>query len=291
MAEKVILDTDIGSDIDDAVCLAYLLANPDCELMGITTVSGESNLRAQMCSALCKVAGVDVPIFPGLEKPLFVECRQPKAPQAARLSNWNHQESFPQGKAISFLQDMIHAYPGEITLLPIGPLTNIGLLFAMDPEIPALLKRLVLMGGKFTGAHNFYTAEWNIWNDPHAASIVYRAQVAVHRSVGLDVTMSVQMDSKSVQERFTHPLLKPVADFASVWFDHAKMMTFHDPLAGAAIFNPQLCEFVRGDIHVEVNSPYYEGYTHWKATPEGAHEAALGVNPDLFFEHYFQQFS
>lgn len=291
MAEKIILDTDIGSDIDDAVCLAYLLANPECELMGITTVSGESLLRAQMCSVLCKVAGEEVPIYPGIEKPIFVQCRQPKAPQATQLSNWDHQESFVQGKAIAFLQEMIHSYPGEITLLPIGPLTNIGLLFAMDPEIPGLLKRLVLMGGKFTGAHNFYTAEWNIWNDPHAAAIVYRAQVPVHRSIGLDVTMSVQMDSKGVQERFTHPLLQPVADFAGVWFEHAKTMTFHDPLAGAAIFDANICEFVRGDIQVEMNSPLFEGYTHWKANPEGMHEAALAVKPDLFFDHYFRQFS
>ena len=65
MKTKIILDTDIGSDIDDAVCLAYLLAQPDCELLGITTVAGEAEARARMASALCKVAGKDVPIFPG----------------------------------------------------------------------------------------------------------------------------------------------------------------------------------------------------------------------------------
>ncbi len=68
MGTKVLLDTDIGSDIDDAVCLAYLLANPECELMGITTVSGESVKRAQVASAICKVAGQVIPIFPGVEK-------------------------------------------------------------------------------------------------------------------------------------------------------------------------------------------------------------------------------
>ena len=69
---KILLDTDIGSDIDDAVCLAYLLANPKCELLGITTVTGEAIKRAQMASALCTVAGKEVPIYPGAENPLLV---------------------------------------------------------------------------------------------------------------------------------------------------------------------------------------------------------------------------
>ena len=69
MGIKVLLDTDIGSDIDDAVCLAYLLANPDCELMGITTVSGEAENRARIASAICKNASRDIPIFPGPNHP------------------------------------------------------------------------------------------------------------------------------------------------------------------------------------------------------------------------------
>ncbi len=79
---KVILDTDIGSDIDDAVALAYLLAQPRCELVGVTTVTGESTKRAMMASALCRIAGKDMPIFPGVEKPLLVAQKQLKAPQA-----------------------------------------------------------------------------------------------------------------------------------------------------------------------------------------------------------------
>ncbi|MBM4082680.1 MAG: nucleoside hydrolase, partial [Planctomycetes bacterium] len=85
MPTKVILDTDIGSDIDDAVCLAYLLAQPECELLGITTVTGEADKRAMMASALCKVAGKSVPIFPGVEKPLLIQLKQRQAPQAAAL--------------------------------------------------------------------------------------------------------------------------------------------------------------------------------------------------------------
>src|SRR5437867_10805365 len=150
MSVKVLLDTDIGSDIDDAVCLAYLLAQPQCELLGITTVTGEADKRAMMASALCKVADKEIPIFPGCEKPLLVPQKQPHAPQAAALSRWPHEGNFPQGEAVQFLRQTIRRHPGEVTLLTIGPLTNIGLLFALDPEIPSLLKALVSMCGVFT---------------------------------------------------------------------------------------------------------------------------------------------
>ena len=123
MTTKVLLDTDIGSDIDDAVCLAYLLAQPECELLGITTVTGEADKRAMLASALCKVAGKEVPIFPGAEQPLLIAQKQPRVPQAAALDRWAHDTTFPQGQAISFLQQTIRAHPGEVVLLGIGPMT------------------------------------------------------------------------------------------------------------------------------------------------------------------------
>src|SRR5579859_3158827 len=147
---KVLLDTDIGSDIDDAVCLAYLLAQPRCDLLGITTVTGEARARAMLASAICQVAGRSVPIVPGAEAPLLIAQRQPHAPQAAALDRWEHTRSFPAGGAVPFLRETIRAHPGEVTLLAIGPLTNVALLFALDAEIPRLLHSLVLMCGVFT---------------------------------------------------------------------------------------------------------------------------------------------
>ena len=96
MATKVLFDTDIGSDIDDAVALAYLLANPDCELLGITTVTGDTYRRACLASALCRVAGKEVPIFPGREQPLVIAQRQPDVPQETALDRWEHRRSVPQ---------------------------------------------------------------------------------------------------------------------------------------------------------------------------------------------------
>jgi inosine-uridine nucleoside N-ribohydrolase len=137
---NVLLDTDIGSDIDDAVALAYLLAQPRCKLMGITTVSGEAVKRAQLASALCKVARQRVPIIPGCEQPILDKQRQPLAGQAESLKRWPHDKTFASNDAVDFLRRTIRKHPGQITLLAIGPLTNVGLLFALDPEVPRLLK-------------------------------------------------------------------------------------------------------------------------------------------------------
>src|SRR5512141_1204104 len=99
MTTKIILDTDIGTDIDDAVCLAYLLSQPRCDLLGITTVTGEAEKRAMLASALCRQAGKDVPIYPGAVRPLLLEQRQNHAQQAEALAPWSHQSGFPSGEA------------------------------------------------------------------------------------------------------------------------------------------------------------------------------------------------
>ncbi len=291
MATKVLLDTDIGSDIDDAVCLAYLLAQPDCELLGITTVTGEAEERARMASALCRVAGKQIPIFPGGERPMLIPQKQTKAPQAAALGRWDHDREFPRGEAVEFLRRTIRAHPGEVVLLTIGPLTNAGLLFGVDPEVPSLLKGLVMMCGVFTNRlAGVGPVEWNAIGDPHATQMVYRGEARAHRSIGLDVTCRVKMDAKQVRERFRADLLRPVLDFAEVWFEKRDVITFHDPLAAVTIFDDQVCAFKRGTVEVELASERVKGMTLWKADAEGRHEVALEVTPERFFERYFEVF-
>lgn len=285
MTIKVLLDTDIGSDIDDAVCLAYLLAQPECELLGITTVSGEGQGRAMLASALCQLAGQAVPIHIGAEVPLLVEQRQPKAPQAAALDKWPHATDFPRGQAVEFLRRTIRQHPGEITLLTIGPMTNIGLLFAADPEIPSLLKGLVMMAGSFwRGVNN--GLEWNVILDPHAAAIVYRATPSLHRSIGLGVTTQVTMPADEVRQRFQTKLLRPVLDFAEVWFAERPEITFHDPLAATTLFDDSICGFERGQATIELDNADLLGKTHWQPGA-GPHEVATTVDAARFFDHYF----
>lgn len=286
---KVLLDTDIGSDIDDAICLAYLLAKPECDLLGITTVSGEPEKRAMLASTICKAAGRDIPIFPGAPLPLLVAPHQPRAQQAIALDRWPHETHFPEGRAIGFLRDTIRRYPGEVTLLAIGPMTNIALLFALDPEIPRLLKALYMMIGAFTQGIVFtgMRYEWNALNDPHATAMVYNARPPIHRSVGLDVTLQVQMDATEVRQRFRTPLLRPVLDMAEVWFQARPEVTFHDPLAAVSIFDEEVCTYERGQVEVELASARLPGMTYFSKTDDGRHEVAMTVNPKRFFQEYF----
>jgi len=291
MGQKVLLDTDIGSDIDDAVCLAYLLGNPACELLGITTVTGDTVQRASMASVLCKIAGKKIPIHPGQRHPLIIEERQPNVPQTAALTKWDHDTKFSSGEAVEFLRETIRANPGEVTLLGIGPMTNVAALFAADEEIPRLLKSLVLMCGVFSNRiANLPQREWNAMLDPEASVVVYRAAAPIHRSIGLDVTLQVTMPAAEVRKKFQAPLLRPVLDFAEVWFEHAEVITFHDPLAATTIFDETICGFERGQVDVELKSERLAGSTLWTPKSDGRHEMAAKVNAPKFFEHYFNFF-
>jgi len=288
MAEKVLLDTDIGYDIDDAVCLAYLLAQPQCDLIGITTVTGEADRRASIASAFCRAAGKDIPIYPGAEEPLIIPQMQPVAPQAQALAGLPHRVDFPRGEAIEFMRQTIRHYPGQVNLLAIGPLTNVALLFCVDPEIPALLKSLVLMCGAFLPDEPM--AEWNARVDPHAAAIVYRAAVPIHRSIGLDVTTRVTLPQKVVRSNFQRGLLRMALHFAEVYFEHREHIVFHDPLAAATIFDDTICTFERGTVKVDTDLNLLRGRTDWDADRFGPHEVAIDVQPKAFFEHYFNVF-
>jgi inosine-uridine nucleoside N-ribohydrolase len=291
---KVLLDTDIDiiGDIDDVMCLAYLLAQPACELLGITTVSWATDLRARVASALCTAAGQRVPIYPGAERPLLaplpaVEPRLPYDVERAVLERWDHEELFPRGQAIEFMRQTIRAQPGEVTLLAIGPLTNIALLFAVDPQIPSLLKGLVMMAGMFVN-EGAGVREWNAMLDPHATAMVYRAQVADHRSIGLDVTEHMRMGAEQIRHHLRDSRSPVLHSMVEAWFRASDRITFHDPLAAASIFAPSLCQFERGRVEVELASEQRAGLTRWRpGAADSGHQVAIQADSALFFEHYF----
>ena len=285
---KVLLDTDIGTDVDDAVCLAYLLSHPDCELLGITTVTGEAEKRASLASVLCKAAGREIPIYPGADHPLQGEQRQQVAQQATTLQRWPHEADFPLNQAVDFLANTIRAYPNEVTLLSIGPLTNIGMLFSTYPDVAELLAGFVMMGGNFdeTGPEAG-RVEWNVAGDLLASEITYKAPVRLHRSLGLNVTQQVMMSADQVREKFTAPLLSPVLDMAEIWFaGFYPFITFHDPLAAATIFEPDLCTYQQGTVKLDNDDK--PGSTIWQ--PDGTsapHQVAMMVDVDRYFQHFF----
>jgi purine nucleosidase len=285
---KVLLDTDIGTDVDDAVCLAYLLSQPDCELLGITTVTGEAVKRASLASVLCQAAAKDIPIYPGAEHPMDGEQRQPIAQQSAALSHWPHETDFPMNQAVDFLADTIRSHPNEVTLLTVGPLTNAGLLFSTYPDVAELLAGLIIMGGSFgQDLSSKPRVEWNIAGDPQASEIVYKTAVRLHRSHGLNVTQQVVMPADKVREQFTAPLLGPVLGMAEIWFaGFFPSITFHDPLAASTIFEPDLCSYQQGTVRVD--SADGHARTFWQpGGPDAPHQVALTVDVDRYFQHFF----
>ncbi len=278
----ILLDTDAGSDIDDAVALAYLLRQPRCELLGITTVSGDVQQRAAICEVVCAAAGrLDVPIHVGRREPLLDGPGQPKVPHYAAISDRPHRLDHEENKAVEFLRETIRSRPGEITLLTIGPYSNIALLFALDPEIPFLLKEIVSMGGDFFGVDR---QEWNVKVDLAASAMVYRSPRRRHLSVGLDVTEKCTMTHEEVTARFAGEPLGTVRKMAEQWFTHAGRMTFHDPLAAALIFRPELCTYVSGTIDCR------DGLTRL-IEGEGPDQVAKTVNSDAFFEEFMSVFT
>ncbi len=281
----LLLDTDIGSDIDDAVCLAYLLAEPRCELLGVTSVTGRPRQRAMLASALCKAAGrPEVPVRSGCDRPLLFEQRQPEAPQAEVLPRWPHREDFAAYEAVEFLRRTIRDRPGEITLLTIGPLTNAGLLFAVDPEAARLLGRLVMMGGCYFAPGR---GEWNTSGDPVASQLVFSAEVPAVVAYGLDVTLRCTMPADECRRRFRGGPFEVVRDMAEVWFRKQGRITFHDPLAAACIFEPDICQYRSGRVTVGLERGDSLGVTVFEESRDGPHRVASDVAPERFFERYF----
>ncbi len=286
----VLLDTDIGSDIDDALALAYLLRHPECHLTGVTTVSGEPCKRAALVRWLCTVAGrPEVPVYCGTEPPLLGTQRQPLAHQHSAIPAEFAETRHPESHAVDFMRDEITKHPGEVTLLAIGPLTNVGLLFATYPFIPQLLRSLVIMGGDFRPNYDDSIEEWNIKCDPAAASIVLARVASPFLAVGLNVTTRCRLTMTAMDALLSgkDPLKAAVNAMARVWYDSASEVTFHDPLAAALIFQPNLCETVSTSLHVDICSADSPGATI-EITDDTAkpHQIATNVDTQQFFTHY-----
>lgn len=310
--KKVLLDFDIGTEIDDAIALAYLLANPECELVGITTSCGESIKRAEMASVLCRAAGKKVPIHAGCERPLLIPQMETTAPQAAILPHYEHDTGFAPNTAIPFMQKVIRENPGEVTLLAVAPMTNLGLLFAMDPELPELLDGLYLLCGSPTHQrHDVVTEslsamerddfirvlasqgilENNSIVDPHATSIVYRARCRNFVNIGSNVSSRVVMTPEEAEHRFRHPIMQVVMSIAREWFKDEPRVSFHDPLAAVCIFNDDVCSYKRGYMDCVLDSRLLGGMTIFREDPAGPHQVAWDVDGDKFFEHLFEVFA
>jgi purine nucleosidase len=270
---KVLLDTDIGDNIDDVLCLAYLLRQPACELLAVTTVSGEASRRATLAQRICADAGADVPVAPGAERPLA-------APRAEASSVWTTP-------ALELMRRLIHENPGEVVLLAIGPLTNVATLFKVDPRAAAELRALVLMCGSFArGAPGRESPEHNARNDPQAAAIVYRTQVALHRSIGLNVTRRVRWTCEEVLAALEHEHLATALRLTRAWCRDRREVVLNDPLAAVTIFEPGVCSYESGRVEVTLGSGELDGTTIFRpGSRRDPHQVALDVDVSSCLAH------
>lgn len=283
--EKILLDTDIGGDIDDAICLAYLLNEPECELIGITTVCGEPEKRAAIADAICQTAGKNIPIVAGLDTTMQPLPLYPTPDCAIRLEHWRHN-TYSKKDAPAFLYQKIIENPHEVILLGIGNMTNIATLFRNYPYAMDLLKGLYVMNGYFGSEilpEPYYN--WNSWADPLASKIVFGSCVAVHRAIPLEVTdmLTIEAEQAGVLLQPNSNLMKAVFDFGNVWLESAGKLTLHDPLAAVAVFHPDICTFERGYVQVETAEKENMGGTAFTTSDEGNVEIVRTVDKEKFY--------
>ncbi len=273
---KILLDTDIGNDPDDAIALAYLLASDRVDLMGITTVSGDVNRRAACAQVIRDAAGrAEIPIHPGTSNVLLTGPGQPMVPHYETIARYPHRTDWPAYSAVEFMRQTIRENPGEITLVCTGPLTNVALLLAMDPEIGSMLQSLVTMNGCFC---NSGKQELNAMVDPLATAMVYRAQVPNHRCIGMETTHGCSLTVQQVRRHFLSPELKLICVMADDWLDSPSDFYLNDTVAAVVAVNPELCNWTQGSVSVPLGEPQAPVQTLLRPEPNGPHQVAYNLD-------------
>lgn len=271
MAEKVLIDCDPG--IDDALALALAHGSPALDVVGVTTVGGNVELEHTTRNALCLVDyyGMDVPVARGAGRPLVREPRTAADvhgetglggvvlpdPTTSELSDRH---------AVDFLVDRLAAEPGEISLVAIGPLTNIALALRKEPRIAEWARRLVIMGGAYGRGNSTPAAEFNVHADPEAASVVFGAPWRPVM-IGLDLTHQARADAAvragfADLGRLESELLTPCLDFYGEHSGgHDAGPAVHDACAVAYLIDPGLIETVPARVDVETHGRFTSGMT------------------------------
>ncbi len=253
---KVIIDTDPG--IDDAMAIHYAFASPQIDLLGLTTVFGNvyTDQATRNALFLAEQAGRRLPVSHGADKPRLQPANPPSHHVHGAEGFGNHPAPQPRSQpdnrsAVEFLSQTCRQHSGEVTLCPIGPLTNIAALLDYDPEIPRHVKRLVIMGGAvFCGGNVTKYAEANIWNDPHAAQEVFAADWDIDL-IGLDVTTAISCDRTDFDKlRESAPrvggFLADISEFYSLFYEGVlgrRACLMHDPAALIAVSERALFDF------------------------------------------------
>ena len=305
MPKRIIFDTDPG--IDDACAILLALASPELSVESLSIVHGNCSLGQATTNALAVLElanATHIPVAKGCELPLV----QPSllAPETHGETGLGYAKlSTPRVKPISqrgidFLIEQILRSPGEITLLAIGPLTNVALAIRQEPRVVQALKEIIIMGGALRYEGNTTAlAEFNTYVDPHAAHIVYHAGIPT-TLVPLDVTYQCILTPGDVNRllRTDSPITKFVADSTRFYmefhdeYQKIEGCVINDPLALALTFAPELCTYQELPVDVDLSGGISMGKTVADFYNYGKKPAnirvALGVRArdfmDLFVE-------
>jgi purine nucleosidase len=277
--QPVIIDTDVGDDIDDAFALGLALSSPDLKILGITSAWGNTQLRARLLDRLLAETGrTDIPVAVGIEA-------HHKGEGGFSQSRWAERQparSHPQ--AVDFLLQEIKAHPGQITLIGIGPLTNLAAAFDRDPVTFRKLKRIVIMGGSVRRGYGDKgpMPEYNIAMNPAAAGKVFTSGVPLY-VMPLDSTQ-ISLDEPTRLRIFTQS--KPLTDALALLYlqwsgtKTFKAPTLYDPVAVAYAIDPSTCPTTPLRLTVDA-----QGNTREEpGTPNTF--VCLNPNPTAFFQLY-----
>jgi purine nucleosidase len=258
----IMVDTDIGTDVDDILALGWVLRSPELELAAVTVVHGDLDLRARMVAKTLALADVPmVPLGRGISLPLLRQ-RPIYWPGHEGVGLLDGSEPTPlMTPAVELMIQTIRSRPGDITLVPIGPLTNIAAAVILDPEIVPLVKEVVMMAGVAGrgAALDLPPIEHNIRLDPEAAAVVLAAGWPI-TMVGLDVTTRTNLHRTQL-DRLTRTgdrLAVALADQARRYMDtRGRDFThLHDPLAVMTLVDPSLVATAPLHVAVELQGRY-----------------------------------
>ncbi|MCD6396040.1 MAG: nucleoside hydrolase, partial [Spirochaetaceae bacterium] len=298
----IILDTDIGNDVDDIFALIMLAKMNEFKFLGVTTVYGDTRLQAQMTRfILDKVGRVDVPVFPGESEPIRsgtggIILRGPHVSGGFPQDELANVQVYPHTTAVDFLIEQSKLYEGELEILAIGPMTNIARAVQKDPDFSKRVKKITVMAGlifpesnpewlKIVSNHN---GEYNTVCDLGASKIVLEAGFDL-TLISLDVTSQVKFTGKHKEyfARMPFGLGKILERELEIWWnviasvDETKdsQSNPHDPIAAVAVYDESYFTFEKGNLSLK-KSYGLEGMIHFEKDENGLARIATSIRPD-----------
>ena len=281
--EKIIIDTDIGDDIDDAFAVALALRSPELQILGIATTFRDTEARAKLVDRMLgEVGRPDIPVAVGVHTDSKIGMSQQPYAEGGRFARASHPA------AVDFILDQIRRNPGEITLVCIGPLMNVGALIDRDSQALRKLKRAVIMGGSVDrgygdpyGPPTPPEPEWNIKNDDHSAQKLFASGVPLYL-MPLD---STQLKLDEVRREFLFRQGTPLTDALTILYHQwgQQTPTLFDPMTIAFIDDPRLCPVQPLNIIVDEKGMTLRG----PGAPNA--QVCLKSDPEAFFRFYLSR--